>query len=183
MNDLLLKPKQLRSEGFPIELKVASGTANESLSANVAREKMSKMSPDSLLLSQTSALELVSALSISTVFGDESQDEGDIDKGDDISKNEHFIRTFSHGQAVAGDSSTARPPNIFALDCEMVQTSVGPELARVSVIKFTGSNGKNGTENGNKVQVDDDEERSVVVLDELVKPRRKVLDYLTGDKV
>ena len=173
MNDLLLKQKQLCSEGFPI-----AETSNESLGAKTAREKICEMSPDGLICTtQESALELVSALSISTVLGDATQDEDD-DKGDDFSKNEHFVRTFSHCQAVTGDAGTARSPNIFALDCEMVETSVGPELARVSVIKFTGCNGMN---NANKV--DDDEEKIVVVLDELVKPRRKVLDYLTGDKV
>ena len=53
----------------------------------------------------------------------------------------------------------------------MVRTSAGPELARVSLIAYAGDDD------------DDDDEKSSVVFDELVKPRRRVLDYLTGEEM
>jgi len=59
-------------------------------------------------------------------------------------------------------------PKVYALDCEMVETPAGPELARVSVIMLT----------EDKANPNEDEKYDVV-LDELVKPRRKILDFLT----
>ena len=56
-------------------------------------------------------------------------------------------------------------PNIFAIDCEMVRTSKGPELARVTVLKLKPN--------------ETDYESYETVLDTYVKPRRPVLDYLT----
>ena len=53
----------------------------------------------------------------------------------------------------------------YGLDCEMVQTTKGSALARVTLIRLTA--------------VTDTDVRHDVVLDELVKPYDKVTDYLT----
>jgi hypothetical protein len=55
--------------------------------------------------------------------------------------------------------------NVYALDCEMVRTTIGLELARISLILFDPTN--------------DDTERYKVVLDSYVKPKNYVLDYVT----
>ena len=116
------------------------------------------------------ALELINALSVNVVLGNGAdEDKDNTDKIDDISKMEYYVKSFRHSNKITNGGSKRK---IFAIDCEMVKTSsVLPELARVSVIMFTeGSAGD-----------DSDDEKSVVVMDELVKPRRQVLDYLTGN--
>ena len=55
-------------------------------------------------------------------------------------------------------TSIAGKPLIFALDCEMVQTTTGKALARVCVVEY---------------------ESECVVLDKLVKPEGTIIDYLT----
>merc|ERR1719491_2633973 len=72
--------------------------------------------------------------------------------------NEKFVETFLWRHK--------HQNRCFALDCEMVQTSIGHELARVTLLLFSPST--------------DDKERYEVVIDELVKPRRPVLNYLTN---
>ncbi|KAL3774599.1 hypothetical protein ACHAW5_001385 [Stephanodiscus triporus] len=193
MNDLLLKSKQMRSEGFPVEsrspLSRTSGPASvNSLDAKLARERICKLSRTSLSSEdvQFDALELVSALSTNVVLNDIEEDS--IEKGDEFSKMEHYVKSFSHHLGVSDSSSDVgdfnahlnpvRQRKIFALDCEMVRTSsAAPELARVSVVMFTG--GDEGKEKNVAILTCADEEKSIVVLDELVKPRRKVLDYIT----
>ena len=197
MNDLILKSKQMRSEGFPIEsrapLSPASIPASDNtLDAKLARERIREMSRVSLSGEdvQYDALELVSALSTNVVLNDVEEDA--IEKGghDEFSKMEHYVKSFSHHHKVSDKSSdvgdfdgqlkSVRQRKIFALDCEMVKTSsAAPELARVSVVMFTG--GDEGKEKNGATLTCDEVERSIVVLDELVKPRRKVLDYITGN--
>ena len=198
MNDLLLKSKQMRSEGFPIESRAplsrtSRPASDNTLDAKLAREKIREMSRVSLSKEdvQYDALELVSALSTNVVLNDVEED--DVEKGghDEFSKMEHYVKSFSHHHKGSDKSSDVgdfdgqlkpvRQRKIFALDCEMVKTSsAAPELARVSVVMFTG--GDEETEkNGATLTCCHEEERSIVVLDELVKPRRKVLDYITGN--
>jgi hypothetical protein len=195
INDLLLRPKQMRSEGFPVEsrppLSRTSGRASDnSLDAKLARERICELSRTSFSNEdmQFDALELVSALSTNVVLNDIEEDA--IEKGDEFSKMEHYVKSFSHHRGVSDSSSDVgnfnahlkpvRRRKMFALDCEMVRTSsTAPELARVSVVMFTG--GDEGKEKNVATLTCADDEKSIVVLDELVKPRRKVLDYITGN--
>ena len=173
LDSLLLNPKQLRKEGFPIE---AHGSASEERDAKVSIDRIREMSTilskgkDVQFTTTHDALELINALSVNVVLGNgANEDENNTDIVDDIQKMEHYVKSFPLSN---GGAQTLQQRKVFAIDCEMVKTSsVLPELARVSVIMFTeGSAGD-----------DSDDEKSVVVLDELVKPRRQVLDYLTGD--
>jgi hypothetical protein len=61
------------------------------------------------------------------------------------------------------------PPSVFALDCEMVITSIGQELARVTLIELQ------------DIDAETFKVSHQVILDELVKPNRPVLDYVTGN--
>lgn len=56
-------------------------------------------------------------------------------------------------------------PNVYALDCEMVKTKIGSELARVSLVKLDPTT--------------DEPERCIILLDSYVKPKNYVLDYVT----
>jgi hypothetical protein len=71
-----------------------------------------------------------------------------------------FVQTIS----IQGDDT----PSIFALDCEMVISEGGQELARVTLIELQDIHGKN-----NNISHE-------VIMDELVKPNKPVLDYKTG---
>ena len=77
-----------------------------------------------------------------------------------------------NGSRTGGGGGGTTPPRVFALDCEMVRTSsLRPELARVTLLRYDPSPPAS--------LGDGDPNRYVVVLDELVKPRRIVLDHLT----
>ncbi len=189
MNELLLKSKQMRAEGFPVESCSPSHTSglasDNTLTAMSARKKIRELSRASLSSKDVhNSLELVSALSTNVVLN--CIEEGAIRTGDDFAKFEHWVKSFSHLQKVNDDSNGEddhkrqlthlRRMKIFAIDCEMVRTSsAAPELARVSVVMFTGWDDKRETNQAVE------EEKCIVVLDELVKPRRKVLDYITGN--
>lgn len=55
---------------------------------------------------------------------------------------------------------------VFAIDCEMVRTMVGFELARVTVLEYA--------------PTDDDLEHFVTVMDTFVQPKNPILDYVTA---
>lgn len=77
----------------------------------------------------------------------------------DPSSNGHGGNTDANGSGnVNGDHAGARQEKAFAVDCEMVQTDEGKELARVCVVDYW---------------------TREVVYDQLVKPARPILDYLT----
>jgi DNA polymerase III epsilon subunit-like protein len=108
------------------------------------------------------AIELVKAVSVEVSFGDDN-----MVNASNNEELEHYVKTFSRAKE---DDGSSRRPKVYSVDCEMVSTSAGMELARVSVIEFVGGAAEGG---------DDAEEKSIAVLDELVNPRRCVLDYLT----
>ena len=62
----------------------------------------------------------------------------------------------------------SKSPRVFALDCEMVQTAKGYELARITLLQLTGVD-----------QSVQDEVSYTVVMDEFVKPYGQILDYKT----
>jgi DNA polymerase III epsilon subunit-like protein len=79
-----------------------------------------------------------------------------------------YVSTYLKRDQKAQDPNPASTPIIFAIDCEMVRTSEGPEgieLARVTLLQFCPTIAE--------------PEKYVVVLDELVKPTNQITDYLT----
>jgi hypothetical protein len=71
-----------------------------------------------------------------------------------------------HAQFVAASPNSA-PPRAYALDCEMITTTRGSELARATLVRI------------DKIQ-DNGVMFYSIVLDELVKPYNTVVDYLTS---
>mmetsp|Transcript_14325 Transcript_14325/g.24354 ORF Transcript_14325/g.24354 Transcript_14325/m.24354 type:complete len:747 (-) Transcript_14325:1206-3446(-) len=154
--DLRLTPKQMRYEGYPfISGQEESSTDDNKESVENKISAYSKSDVDEM--STDVALDLIKTVSVEVSFGDD--DEHVVDH----TECEHYVKTFSRNK-----DASPRRPKIFAIDCEMVQTKANMELARVSVIEYVEGNGNEG-----------DEEKNILVLDELVKPRRDVLDYLT----
>jgi DNA polymerase III epsilon subunit-like protein len=68
----------------------------------------------------------------------------------------------------AKDSHGENSVRVLGVDCEMVMTSLGLELARVTIVQFDGFTISPNLET-----------RSSVLLDCLVRPANQVLDYLT----
>jgi DNA polymerase III epsilon subunit-like protein len=76
-----------------------------------------------------------------------------------------YVESSTSSSAPSPSSTAARPvPRIFALDCEMVQTSAGSELARITLVRVVNYNGDLET---------------CVVWDEIVQPLHKIYDYVT----
>jgi hypothetical protein len=179
---LRLSPKQIQSEGFPRPTRgyEQNNESSEVCSKiNKAKDEICMRAnefwdrfttdekadtPPTALRNTSDALKLVEVLSVSDVVC--YTEEGIVDSTkDELSTSEHYVKTFPHDKQ--------RHPKVFAMDCEMVQTSAGPELARVSVVLLVpGDSGR--------YSICEATEKTAVVLDELVKPRRPILDYLTG---
>lgn len=115
---------------------------------NIATDEQSKKCSELFggAFSQEEAIDLVQKLEVQ-ILGQE-----------DYTSGEMFIPTFI-------SQSQASSVSVFAMDCEMVETSAGRELARVTLIRFQPTE-----QNADGYQV---------VLDLLVKPVRPVLDYKT----
>ena len=174
-------PKKKKSKKSEVEIAEEEKAANRS----VAKERVAAISDKlptvlesiaagnkaknnggelfSKAFSRCEAIELVKKLEVS-VLGQEQE----------YANGEVFIPTFlsasngllskSEAAATAVTVSQAAP-SIFALDCEMVETSAGRELARVTLIRFEPK--------------EQDPDGYKVVLDVLVKSTRPVRDYLT----
>ncbi len=179
---LKLTGKQLRSEGFPLIVQAGDEIDDvgglKAIGIKTGRETISAMSSDQSvrIISGKDALKLVKDLAVKVEFGYECGRNINDEEDDEFLSSVRYVQTFRHGGD--GMPSSTRKPKIYAMDCEMVKTAAGPELVRVSLIEYSRS-GCDG-DVGNEKQLIDNNEKSVVVLDELVKPRRPVLDYLSG---
>jgi hypothetical protein len=81
----------------------------------------------------------------------------------------HSVHTENgNGDGFVATAHHENPGRVFALDCEMVQTAQGSELARITLILLTGV--------GQKIE---EQVSYKVMLDELVKPYGPILDYVT----
>jgi hypothetical protein len=110
-------------------------------------------STDAFPFSQEYAKELITMLESHTLHDETSSS---------VSK-ASYISTF-----VA--SKDNRGPIIYAIDCEMVKTTIGLELARITVIRLD-------HKKSDKTNVC----HYTTVLDMLVKPQNRIMDFLTGE--
>lgn len=142
--ELRLSPKQLQSEGYPCI--VAQGDSSINTDSRV-RSKICAYSKSKVHdINMDDAIELVKAVSVEVSFGDDN-----MVNASNNEELEHYVKTFSRAKG------SSRRPKVYSVDCEMVSTSAGMELARVSVIEFVGAAGEGG---------DDAEEKSIDVLGE-----------------
>lgn len=142
--DLRLTPKQMRSEGYPLVIddkQSSTDYSKESVESKIGT--FSKSNVDNM--NTAVALELIKKVAVEVSYGDDS-----IEDEVDYAEYEHHVKTFSRNEV-----SSPRKSKIFSIDCEMVQTKAGMELARVSVIEFVGSK-----------EDESDEEKSILVLGE-----------------
>jgi hypothetical protein len=147
LNELRLSPKQLQSEGYPCI--AVQGDSSINTDSRV-RSKICAYSKSKVQdISIDDAIELVKAVSVKVSFGDDN-----MVNASNNEELEHYVKTFSRAKE---DDGSSRRPKVYSVDCEMVSTSAGMELARVSVIEFVGAVGEGG---------DDAEEKSIAVLGE-----------------
>jgi DNA polymerase III epsilon subunit-like protein len=78
-----------------------------------------------------------------------------------------YVESPTSSAAPSPSGATTPVPRIYALDCEMVKTSAGTELARITLVRVVNYNGGGEAE-------------TCVVWDEIVQPRHRVFDYVTA---
>jgi len=118
--------------------------------------------PLSLLLSLSQSKDIVNALGTNVTFFTHS-DQRNKAKEEESNNNKEeeevkYVETFQ---------SSNSTPKLHAMDCEMVKTTKGIEVARVTLLRY-----KQDAATHNKEDYD-------VLLDTLIKPQNPILDYLT----
>eukprot|EP00559_Dactyliosolen_fragilissimus_P009117 CAMPEP_0184871818 /NCGR_PEP_ID=MMETSP0580-20130426/40937_1 /TAXON_ID=1118495 /ORGANISM="Dactyliosolen fragilissimus" /LENGTH=1116 /DNA_ID=CAMNT_0027374529 /DNA_START=106 /DNA_END=3456 /DNA_ORIENTATION=+ len=123
----------------------------------------------------------------------QSDNKRDNDNNKNVENNEddnllHYITPYVSTILQRKDITPNDPnPRIFAIDCEMVRTHNGPELARITLLQYTPTSGNSDRHNSECSVVASNHQKHnhktrddyIVLLDVLVKPRNIVLDYLT----
>ena len=149
---------ELAEEQREVDRKTAQQTVKEKIAeklppflTNIATDEHSKKCSQLFegAFSREEAIDLVQKLEVK-VLGQDEYTTGEV-----------FIPTIISSRSQDPSPSAS----IFAIDCEMVETSAGRELARITLIRFE--------------PTEQDANGYKVVLDLLVKPVRAVLDYKT----
>lgn len=134
LKKLMLSKVQRTSEGYPIKLQKSTEKSGKS----------PPRIPPTCLPTLDEARWVLEGRCVSLLSQEEDNDEND----------ENYVATVDVGETRS---------RVFAVDCEMVKSSSGIELARVTLVQLDSV----------------DPMQHTVVLDELVKPDRPVLDYVT----
>jgi hypothetical protein len=151
LQSFVLSPQRMQMEGYPI-CETSHLPVPPPFLAKAAKEYSMKSGDDFRFeLDPITSYELVNSLKV--VVGD--------DGFDDDASNPCYVSTCLSRNQALGDLTT----RIYAIDCKMVKTTDTYELARVTLIE--------------SFPTEDDPERYKVVLDELVKPRNEIIDYVT----
>lgn len=87
---------------------------------------------------------------------------------DEKSTNNHHLAPYVQSLSMNHQDSGVieKQPRIFAVDCEMVETTVGLELARVTLVEV-------------ESYTKDQPIATKLIWDEIVKPKHRVVNYLT----
>jgi hypothetical protein len=81
-----------------------------------------------------------------------------------VNQNEEDTQPYVITRSIRAEEDVF-PARVFGIDCEMVQTSVGSELARITVVEFQ--------------DIIKDKVTTKTIMDALVKPYNTIKDYLT----
>jgi len=177
LRPLLLSWKDMKREGYPMCNDINTNSKKEGLKRDsvdddlgsilavmikVANEISTKRFKNDTCLPFTAseALSLVHKVQVVDKSNQDQDDKNDTN-GEDVENNIIYVTPILTSGQIKSRAKSA----VFGLDCEMVRTSAGSELARVTLIQLN--------------PTDNDVEAVKVVLDSLVKPRRSVQDYLT----
>lgn len=145
MEEMILPLDQWGKEGYPLAINPGN-TVDHHQAPSIVASSWSLQEYDSIPV--TEAKEFVAKFG----FRIQNQKEGD---------QQLYISTQAYG-ADGDDSSEIR---VFGMDCEMVMTSLGSELARITLVQLK--------------SFENDKQETTTVLDALVKPENPIKDYLT----
>ena len=157
LETMVLSTEDMNEQGYPVAIPPSNqkelNTTNSGAAMIVSKKEMIQ-SLDSISLDN--AKEYVAAFGVRV----ESQNEED---------KSPYISTPSMPSSVDSDapSTDGASVRVLGLDCEMVLTTVGSELARVTLIEFDEFVGPK------------ESSKTRVLLDCLVRPENRILDYLT----
>lgn len=165
LNSLTLSMEKMRVEGYPMIVDSkegkhqSSGDQSEIMSRLISAAKsLSCMETNhgkneniSLLFDKVASDEIVHSLAVEVNTRSR--------------KNEYSSSNFVTSCLLRHEQLEGEFPNVYSVDCEMVRTTEGFELARVTLLKLCPSL--------------DDSEKYIIVLDEYVRPQHQVIDYLT----
>uniref|UniRef100_A0A7S4ERM6 Exonuclease domain-containing protein n=1 Tax=Pseudo-nitzschia australis TaxID=44445 RepID=A0A7S4ERM6_9STRA len=153
---MLLSTEEMNEQGYPKAL--PSSIHQESIGAahnkddDVAPKKEKLHSPDSIPWEM--AKDYVGA------FGVRVEEQNEKDES-------AYIGTPDNKSNWDVASHDDHPVRVFGVDCEMVMTTLGSELARVTLLQFDGFVGPKTNS------------KTTVLLDCLVHPQNRIVDYLT----
>lgn len=146
LENMLLSSKDMEEQGYPVRLPRSEETADRMEVDNTLSRTGTIQCSDSMPLEK--ANEYVASVGVRV----ESQNEDD---------KSLFISTPD----IAEKENC--PVRVLALDCEMVLTTVGSELARVTIVEFDEFVGPKTSS------------KTTVLIDCLVRPENRIVDYLT----
>jgi hypothetical protein len=150
---LTVTTEQWEREGYPETAPVAKESENVALPKEPASDNI--LSPSSISLAD--AMTLVKNFTVQVVGNDA--------KTEELAP---FVeRSESATTAAAADDSLSSP-RIFAVDCEMVMTTAGSEIARMTLMQVVALD-----------STDQQSVKAVVLWDEVIQPRNSVVDYVT----
>lgn len=145
LDGLVLPQQSLELEGYPTVLKKEA--ASELIKSQCTEQEAVNLMNDPSLVKLEDAKDWVSNVGVRV-------------KNQDAEDNILYVPSLQ-----SAPSSLPTAPRIFGMDCEMVRTDKGSELARISLIQFE--------------SFESDTVSTKTVMDALVKPYNPVKDYLT----
>jgi DNA polymerase III epsilon subunit-like protein len=144
LQDLVLQRDDWKREGYPIMTKKPENRLADTDDTAKLVQPSADLDP--------SAISLVDAKALVEKLGTRINNQNDED-------DQPYIATISR------HTMEEYLPRVFGLDCEMVRTSAGSELARITLVQFE--------------NFQEDTVTTTTVLDALVKPDKTIIDYLT----
>jgi DNA polymerase III epsilon subunit-like protein len=162
LETMLISPEEMNEQGYPVGL--SSSTVNNSeADDNVVSRKEKLQSPDSISLEK--AKNYVAAFGVRVEHQNE-EDESPYISTLPVASSTGVLDKESNGDKIPGNDDEC-PVRVLGLDCEMVLTTVGSELARVTLLEF------------DEFVEPKTNSKTTVLLDCLVRPDNRIVDYLT----
>jgi DNA polymerase III epsilon subunit-like protein len=167
LEGLLLMPEEMIREGYP--LSYGHETNDDSTIRDDDREEIDPGSR----IQEPASIVLEDARTFVRKYGNRVE-------GQNINDTQFYIHTRSpkcgDGNSHNKQNNADQPPRVFGLDCEMVMTELGQELGRITMLQFqefvTPQDNNNNKQKKRPC-------KTTVILDCLVRPENKIVDYLT----
>lgn len=144
---MLLSAEEMHEQGYP---KALPSTPTETIDSDMTTRKEKFKSPDSIPEEKANGY-------VET-FGVRIEDQNEEDKS-------AYIETPKSNSDDANEGD--RPARVIGLDCEMVLTTLGSELARVTLLEF------------DEFVAPKINSKTTLLLDCVVRPKNRIVDYLT----